>query len=203
MSHPAFRFACAAGCAPHAAGRCRAVLAQGVRDAIALADGAAAKLEASPRDAETVRLFRFFFGHDPSRPVPWAGNQQSGLSVAKRFRAASHGFRTRVPHFNCPPAAACVNFNAFVQPGLEPNRISVCPPFWSTPNRHQRGAILLHEMLHLLFRSFFGHQRNPPNPADPQERRRDNSHCYEAFALRVMGHGVDQGDVEACRARGA
>jgi hypothetical protein len=52
--------------------------------------------------------------------------------------------------------------------------------------------MLLHEMLHLLFWEFFGHQENLPRPGDPEERRRDNANCYHVFALRLRGHGVAQ-----------
>src|SRR6266542_5361710 len=61
-----------------------------------------------------------------------------------------------------------------------------------------------------LFRFFFGDPtravpwaNNRPRPGDPEERRRDNAHCYEAFALRTAGHGADPADVAACRARPA
>lgn len=205
---PAFRFFCPAGCAPEAADRCRAIVAAAIRDAISLADNAAAKLEA--RDAEALRLFRFFFG-DPQRPVPWAGQRPAAELVAGRFRSAADAFRTRVPHVRCAPDVDC---NAFVQPRAAPsaanplprNTIVLCRPFWGpapagTTPRFWRAGIVLHEMLHLLHWQFFGHQVNLPRPGDPEERRRDNSHCYEAFALRVAGHGADQADVDACRAR--
>ncbi|HXW06510.1 MAG TPA: hypothetical protein VD833_14835, partial [Vicinamibacterales bacterium] len=83
---PRFRFECAPGCPPAAANQCRQIVRRAVLDAIRLAHDAAAKLEASPRAPETIRLFTAFFGHNPSRPVPWAGNRESGLVVARRFR---------------------------------------------------------------------------------------------------------------------
>ena len=211
---PVFRFTCANGCAPHAANECLAIVRRAVRDAIALADNAAAKLTA--RAPEALRLFRFFFG-DPSRPVPWASNQLAADLVAFRFRAAADGFRKRVPHIRCGALAAgdCnATENAFTQPRADPtddiplphNTIVICPPFWTggvagTDIDSWRAAILLHEMLHLVFWEFFGHQVNLPRPGDPEERRRDNAHCYEAFALRVAGHGADPDDVAACTAR--
>jgi hypothetical protein len=186
------------------------IVSRAVRDAIWLADNAAAKLEA--RDGEALRLFRFFFG-DPARPVPWAGNQAAADLVARRFRAAAHGFRTRVPHIRCSADGDC---NGFVEPRAAPsaanplprNTIFMCTPFWGaapagTVLRFWRAAIVLHAMLHLLFWEFFGHQGNLPRPGDPEERRRDNSHCYEAFVLRVAGHGADAVDVMACRTRPA
>ena len=207
---PPFRFFCPVGCAPQTAAQCQRVVAQAVRDAIALAERAAQRLE--QRDAEALRLFRFFFGA-PLRPVPWADNRPAADLVAQRYRAVAAGFRSRVPHIRCSADAGC---NAFVEPRAAPspanplprNTIMLCPPFWGpgpagTVPRFRRAAIVLHEMLHLLFWEFFGHQVNLPRPGDPEERRRDNSHCYEAFALRVNGHAAEADDVSACRARPA
>jgi hypothetical protein len=195
---PAFRFICPAGCAPRAANECIGIVRRSIQDAIWLAENAAAKLKA--RDNEALRLFRRFFG-DPSRPVPWADNRPAADLVADRFRAVAHGFRTRVPHVRCSTAAdPCGAAAAFVVPRQAPtaliplprNTITLCPPFWSTANAFRRAAMLLHEMLHLLFWEFFGHQENLPRPGDPEERRRDNSYCYHVFALRVAGHGASQ-----------
>lgn len=205
---PAFRFICPAGCAPHAANECLAIVRRAVQDAIWLAENAAAKLIA--REIEALRLFRFFFG-DPLLPVPWANNRPAADLVADRFRRVAEGFRKRVPHIRCSTDAGC---NAFTEPRAAPsqtnplprNTIFLCPPFWSaaipgTVPRFWRAAVLLHEMLHLLYWQFFGHQVNLPRPGDPEERHRDNSHCYETFALRVAEHGADPSDVTACRAR--
>jgi len=205
---PAFRFpACAPGCAPHAANQCRNILRRAIRDAISLADNAAAKLKA--RDGEALRLFRFFFG-DPG-PVSWANNKPALDLVADRFLAVANGFRKRVPHFRCAivglGAEDCgATTNAFTVPRRDPtatiplprNTIILCPPFWAMAS-HLRAGVLLHEMLHLLFWEFFGHQVNLPRPGDPAERRRDNARCFEAFALRVAGHGADPHDVRCCR----
>lgn len=203
---PRFRFECPPGCAPAAANQCRNLVARAVRQAIQLANDAAAKLEANPRDAETVRLFTAFFGHNPSRPVPWAGNTESGLVVAKRFRkCASELNGGRVMRFRCVTAADCTpTTNAFTNGATSPVLISLCPRFFNRPaglppdNQTFRAAVILHEMLHLLFNEFFHHEGHPSG--DP-ERRRDNSHCYEAFALRVNGHGVEPGDRRACQDR--
>jgi hypothetical protein len=63
------------GCPPVAAGQCGVVLRKAIREAINLANNAASKLEVasklelSQRDAatkETARLFKGFFGHDPT-----------------------------------------------------------------------------------------------------------------------------------------
>jgi hypothetical protein len=203
---PHFRFECPAGCAPVAAGQCRAVLRQAITAAISLANNAASKLEASPRHAETVRLFRFFFGHDPSRQVPWAGNKESGASVAQRLRKVAEALQGRGTLYHCGCPGAGPEVRARTNAATEPNVINLCPRFWNPPaglhvsNRFFRAGVLLHEMLHLLYHEFFHHAGHPSG--DP-ERRRDNAHCYEAFTMRVAGHAADPSDVNQCTARPA
>jgi hypothetical protein len=204
------------GCPPIAAGQCRAVLRQAIIEAIKLANNAASKvdaatkLEPSKRYAETKKtaaLFKFFFGHDPTRPVPWAGNAASGVSVAFRFRAVAKelGGGRRIV-FRCLPtrpdcAAAdltccSTDSNAWVNQATVPNVVHLCASFWNPPAGlrglpapQYRAAIIIHEMLHLLFQDFLLH--TPPG--------RPDAHCYEAFALRVAGFGADPFDVRQCR----
>ena len=200
---PVFRFECPLGCAPATADRCRGIVRRAVLDAIALANGAAAKLEAGPPDAETIRLFKAFFGHDPSRPVPWAGNRPSGAIVAFRFRKCAEELGGgRVMTFRC--LTTCPDgVNARTNGTASAVLMRLCPRFFNRPageplgNQFFRAGVVLHEMLHLLFTSFFHHQGRHPS-GDP-ERRRDNAHCYEAFALRVAGHAAEPGDVSGCR----
>jgi hypothetical protein len=196
---PVFRFECPAGCSPRTTGQCRTVLRRAILDAISLASNAASRLEADPPSAATIGHFRDLFGHPPSRPVPWAGNRASGALVAHRFRRVADGFRTRVTHYSCgcPGAAATVNARA-----ARPNLIRLCPRFW-TQSRFLRAGILLHEMIHLLYFSFFRHFRTPPRVDDPQERRRDNARCYEAFALLAANKVPSATDVSRCKARPA
>lgn len=205
---PVFRFECPPGCAPIAAGQCRNVLRRAIVNAINLANNAATKLEASlatsSRDdktvQETVRLFKSFFGHDPSRPVPWAGNKASGSIIAQRFRKVAEELKAgRRTLFRC--IAGCpAGVNARTNAAADPNLVRLCPQFWTLSPDILRSGVVLHEMLHLLYHQFFHHAGHPSG--DP-ERRRDNAHCYEAFALRVAGHGADPADVAQCRARPA
>ncbi len=191
---PAFRFICPTGCAPHAANECTRIVRRAIQDAIWLAENAATKLKA--RDNEALRLFRGFFG-DPSRPVPWANNRPAADLVADRFRAVAHGFRTRVPHVRCSTRAGladrvrasarranCRSFRSHEIQSI------LCPPFWSAaPEPCQvlaRGHAAPRNVAP-AFLGVFGHQENLPRPGDPEERRRDNSNCYQAFALRVAG----------------
>jgi hypothetical protein len=196
---PAFRFDCAGGCAPAGASEveCRRALRQAIVSAIGVANTAAAALEASPRADRTRRIFRFFFGHDPSRPVPWAGNKESGVVVAHRLRKVAEGLRGRNTRYHCAcPPGANPELRARAVP---PNEVILCPRFWNPPpglgmsNRLFRAGVVLHEMLHLLYHEFLTH-------ADP-ERRRDNAHCYESFAMRVAGHAADPSDVRQCQDR--
>jgi hypothetical protein len=199
---PVFRFECAAGCHPVAAGQCRRTVLRAILDAINFATGAQRKLEATPRDAETIRLFRFFFGHDPSRPVTWAGNQQSGRLVALRFRMAAESLMRRGILFRCGCHGAGGEARARTNLPGEPNVVELCNRFWNPPpglkmaHRYFRAGVVLHETLHILFRSFFHH---PGHPSGDPVRRRDNPHCYEAFAMRLAGHAADPSDVRQCR----
>jgi hypothetical protein len=204
------------GCPPIAAGQCRAVLRQAIIEAIKLANNAASKVEAAtnvepakrdPAAKKTAHLFKFFFGHDPTRPVPWAGNAASGVSVAFRFRAVAKelaGGRRIV--FRCLPTRAdcadadltccSTNTHAWVNQNNVPNVVHLCARFWNPPPGlrglpalQYRAAIIIHEMLHLLFQDFLLHA--PPG--------RPDAHCYEAFALRLADFGADPSDVRQCR----
>jgi Lysine-specific metallo-endopeptidase len=204
------------GCPPIAVGRCGAVLRQAILEAIRLANNAASKLEVASKlepgkrdkDAKrTAHLFRFFFGHDPSLPVPWAGNLTSGASVADRFRAVARelGGGRRVT-FRCNFGARCAGRVAVTNQDLEPNVINLCARFWAPPAlpglppEGFRAGTIIHEMLHVLYSDFFHHAGHPSG--DP-ERRRDNAHCYKAFALRVGDYGGDPNAATRCRGRSA
>jgi hypothetical protein len=199
---PVFRFECPAGCAPVSAGQCRNILRRAIHDAIFLAANATSKLEANPRDPSTVRKFRFFFGHDPSRPVPWAGNMESGASVAHRFRKVAEALQGRGTLYRCGCPGAGPEVRARTNARVEPNAVNLCARFWNPPpglrlsHRFFRAGVILHEMLHLLYHEFFHH---PGHPSGDPVRRRDNAHCYETFALRVAGRAADPSDVTACR----
>jgi Lysine-specific metallo-endopeptidase len=217
------RLVCPAGCPPLAAVQCVPIVRQAIFEAINLANNAADKLaapttiEPSKRDPKTDKVaiqtadfFRAFFCHDPSRPVPWDSNKPSGVSVAKRFRAVAKnlgGPEARRITFRCNFGAQCAGDVAFSNQNNDPNAITLCGPFWTPPagmpglsNEGFRGGTIIHEMLHILYTNFFHHAGHPSG--DP-EFRRDNAHCYKAFALRVGGYGRDPNAVARCRARNA
>ncbi|BFU90770.1 MAG: hypothetical protein NTAFB01_19570 [Nitrospira sp.] len=202
------------GCAPVDAAGCHAAIRTAVREAIRLANIAATKIDAaiqvSPasRDADarrTARLFTFFFGHDPSRPITWAGNEESGISVAKRFRSVAREldggrrviFHCRPTHAGCAdddPTCCSPDANAWFSTGV-PNAVNLCDGFWNSPAGLRglpalnfRAAIIIHEMLHMLFEDLrdIGHGRA-------------RAACYEGFALRIAEFGADPFDVCQCR----
>jgi hypothetical protein len=205
---PPFRLECA-GCPPLPADRCMAVVRQAIIDAIWLARnaatrlGAASRLESTPPSRRTRQIFHDFFGHDPSRPVPWADNQPSGLSVAYRLRRCAEELAGgRTVTYRCVTKCLTPTTNAQTEASVNPSLIELCPPFFNPPtglplsNRFFRGGVVLHEMLHLLFYEFFHH---PDHWSGDPVRRRDNPHCYEAFVLQLAGHTPDPSDVEQCR----
>jgi hypothetical protein len=213
LASPVFDVVCPA-CPLGAVAQCRAAVRAAVIEAIRLANNAADKIEAAinvppdQRDAEarqTARFFVFFFGHDPLRPVPWAGNEASGVSVASRFRSVArelNGGRRVI--FHCRPTqphcanndltCCCPADNAWFSVNV-PNTVNLCAPFWNPPAdlrglpaRNYRAAIIMHEMLHMLFEDLRDVGRGRPRAA-----------CYEAFALRLAGFGADPFDVCNCR----
>ena len=88
---------CSAGCPGGLTeAQCAPIVSQAISEAIKLANTAANKLEAPTKiepnkrdnDAkETARLFKAFFGHDPTTKID--GNEPSGVSIIKRFRAVA------------------------------------------------------------------------------------------------------------------
>ena len=80
-----------------------------------MAMGAANKLDASlkpgprtPAASDSTPLYRFFFGHDPTLPVDWAGGIPSGASIAGQYRAVARELGAgRQIVFRCGDAALC------------------------------------------------------------------------------------------------
>jgi hypothetical protein len=198
------RLDCPAGCPGGLTeAQCAPVVSRAIIVAIDLAKNAANKLEAptkiepSKRDKdakETARLFKAYFGHDPTFPVPWDGNKPSGVSIAERFRgvakelAGGRRIVFRCVLATCPPGtpsspACCRVFSrAFFVPGTPAlrNVVHLCPPFFAALPDAFRGGTILHEMLHMLYPEFLHHRFG-----------RANAHCFTAFALRAIGHGRD------------
>jgi hypothetical protein len=190
-----YRFDCPPGCAPFPANQCEANLRRAILDAIAIANNAVRRLTAAQVDEETKRMFRFFMGHDPSRRIPWANNEESRVSVAKRLRTVARelgGGRWTRYRCGCPGSNPGV-----VARTISPIEVWLCPSFWGpSPQaglsaRFSRAGTILHEMLHQLYIEFVRHNAN--------ERRRNNAHCYEALAMRLAGHAAERGSVTLCR----
>ncbi len=158
----------------------RAILRRSIEDAIRLANRAASRLEARPRSAATIDMFRAIFSHPPSRAVPWGGGRDSGGIVALRYRLAVGALRRNNTRYECR------NIGSFART-LSPDHVLIDPSFWNqTDDPHglqrfaqYRAGTILHEMMHQYFLSFILH--------DGRERRRNNAHCLTAFALRASG----------------
>ena len=194
-----YRLECPAGCAPFGAADCDANLRRAILDAIAIANNAVRRLTAAQVDSETRHMFRFFMGHEPSRPVPWANNEESRITVAKRLRTVARelgGGRWTRYRCGCPGSDPTV-----VARTISPIEVRLCPSFWgASPQaglsaRFFRAGTILHEMLHQLYIEFIRHNAN--------ERRRNNAHCYEALAMRLAGHAAERSSVTQCRPRPA
>jgi hypothetical protein len=218
------RLDCSAGCPGGLTeAQCAPIVSRAVTQAIKLANNAANKLEAptkiepSKRDndaKETARLFRAFFGHDPTTKIKDAGNEPSGVSIITRFRAVAkelddpiHGRRivfrclpTRDPCADTDFTCCAPGARGWVQQTGVPNVVHLCDLFWAPgiglpglPIETFRGAVILHEMLHMLFG-----QSSGPGGFLGDAGRRANAHCYRAFALRVAGFGQDLGAIGNC-----
>jgi len=195
LGAPVFDLNCAGACAPFTDAQCRGVLHRAILDAIALATNAADKLDAKVPDAETIRLFRFFFGHPPSTNIPWADNTESRVSVAQRFRSVAdelNGGRRTVYSCVCRPNAPPRRRGET----RGPLDVRLCPAFWrpaglAVSDRFFRAGVVMHEMIHQLFGEFLHDVSNVS--------MRVNAHCYEAFAMRLAGHAADPSDVRRCR----
>ena len=203
------------GCSPVDPAGCAAAIRDAVPESIRLANNAAAKLEAligvpvASRDADmrrTAARFAEFFGHDPSHAISYAGNEESAISVAKRFRAVARELNGgRRVTFHCrPTTATCADDdltccsttnNAWFSTGVR-NGINLCDGFWNPPAnipaglsvRRFRAAIIIHEMLHMLYEFL-----------RDDGRGRIRAACYEAFALRIGGIPADPFDVCQCQ----
>lgn len=216
-ANPVFRFDCAGGCSvlrttnvggfpvplatPQTTAQCQALLYRAASLAIALANKAAALLEADPVDKATAAIFLRIFGHPPSRPVPWDKNRPSSAGIAFGFRSVARNLHERVITFRCRPAPAGHPLTRAFTTTDNLTTINLCPPFWLSDEHHQAGTII-HETLHLIFPEFFSHA-GALVPGDKDERRRDNAHCFKAFVLLANGYAPEDFVVEGCRNRPA
>ena len=215
------RLDCAAGCPGGLTeAQCAPIVRQAIVEAIKLANIAAKKLDVSTktepakRDADAKRTatkFRAFFGHDPLTRLTTTGKDPSGVSIVERFREVAKelaGGRQIV--FRCLPTRVdCVeedltccfpNDAAFAHQQDAPNVVHLCASFWNPvgvlrglPIETYRGAIILHEMLHILFGPTSG-----PGGFLGDTGRRANAHCHEIFALRAAGFGQETEIIKRC-----
>jgi hypothetical protein len=152
-------------------------------------------------------MSRQFGYHDPATPVPWAANEASGATVAKRFRAIARELAGgRRITFRCDPHCD-PRERAHTSQHHEPNVINLCllffnpPPQPGLPPEGFRGGVILHEMLHVLYTDFFHHGVPDPVRHFRGEFRRNNAHCFRNFALRAKGYGQDNLALASCTDR--
>ena len=88
----------------------------------------------------------------------------------------------------------CPADNAWFSVGV-PNTVNLYAAFWNPPAGlrglpalNYRAAIIIHEMLHMLFEDIRDVLHGRPRAS-----------CYEAFALRLAGFGAEPFDVCNCR----
>ncbi|MCK6620984.1 MAG: hypothetical protein HUU32_05915 [Calditrichaceae bacterium] len=192
-----FRFVCTKNCLPFAnAAKCSRILQRAICQAIRLAAKAADMLK-HPRNPVIDLMFHQVFGHSASQAIPWAGNSEPGDIVAWRFWQVEQALRQQTTFYRCdscttttsddPPAGSIVDVHALAFPATK--EVWLCPSFWRLPE-FQKAAVILHEMLHLVFSPLFDH--------GPNERKNTNAYCYEVFALRVNGRTPEQIAVNKC-----
>lgn len=194
-SSPVFRFESPPGRPQGAEAACRRVLLRPIADAMGHRSNAASKLDASRGSTKSRKLIRSLFGHDPSRPIPWAGGREPGTIVAHRLRTVAETFRACVTHFRCGGLAGApageqwaADENTYTHPRPLPSVIFLCAPFWTqealvttappvpatAPDRSRvarfwtAGAVL-HEMLHLVYRGFFSQMEGPCTSASAED----------------------------------
>jgi hypothetical protein len=185
--------------------------------AINLAKKAAFSLETKPLSQATINKFRQIFGQGPLDhwELPWAPRRTmpAGHIVASRFRTVAKELHTRDTLYRCatnfctrgggsgsspqpeqplhPIETLVVDVVAWA--ALCKDEVGLCPGFWTLKPEWQEGTVL-HEMFHLCFGltcAWFQH--------DGKERKRNNAHCYEAFALSIAGQGPDPISIDKCR----
>ena len=172
---------------------CQATLRRDRLLAVRLARRAARRLESTPRDARTVRLFRVAFGCHPGRRLPAARRFADAALSAHRFRQGADGLERRTIQFQCRgQPAAHPDRNAAVPRALggRPNTgvIWLYPRYWSRTQPVRLG-ILIHEALHLF---------SPVGDQDTAPRRGLNAHCYEWLALVLDGLAGEPSDLYSC-----
>ena len=201
-------------CAPCPVKDCRPLLRQAIVEAIRLAKRAADKLEAAsklapndrdPAAQKTAQLFMASFCHDPSLPIPWAGNEASGLSIAKRLRLVARelGGGRRIQFVCLPTVSPCTTASCCpddIARARQGEPVILCEEFWKDsdleglPTVDRRSGVLIHEMLHFLFAS-----TTRERGIVDMGPKRAVADCYEAFVLRVNGFVTLGGKCKKCK----
>lgn len=172
-----------------------------LRLAIALAREAAAKLTARTVDTQTRNLFIHFFGTRPDHRPPWAAPRTAAQLVAHRYtmvaRELAGGRRFR---YTCVTGAVgdCAPSrpgNVVIAATTGKSAISLCDAFFTGRRIDQMAGTLIHEGMHAVYWDLFDHAV----ARGIAECRRDNARCFQAFALRLRGFGVEADIRTRCR----
>jgi hypothetical protein len=192
---PRFRVTC-----PGLTAARRRQLRSAVALAVRVANEAARRLRARPVDAEARRLFAHFFGTSPEHRVPWA-TRTAGDLVAYRFELVARELAGgRIVHYTCVTGnvgeCASAPGSSTIAVTMGPSAVTLCDGFWA-PGRTvtNMAGTLLHEGMHAVMGDLFDHAV----ASGIAECRRDNARCFQAFALRLAGHGVSSDIRTRCR----
>jgi hypothetical protein len=170
--------------------------------AAAWAYNAVALLRMSPRSADTRSAFRDAFGANPEWVPPWFATLGArwidfGDLIAQRLQRGADilsegwiqyycwGSPTRCPECTNPPSTyyACSSYLG---------RYLICLgrhfwELWAARNTGDMATTLLHEALHIYFRTTVAHRG-----------RQGNAACYEKFIYEINGHPIHPETAAAC-----
>lgn len=172
-----------------------------LRLAISIARTAAARLTAPRIDNRTRDLFIHFFGTRPDHRPSWATRTAAGL-VAHRYTmvarelAGGRRFRYTCVSGTVGDCATSAPGRVVVAATTGKSAVTLCDAFFA-PGRSisQMAGTLLHEGMHAVYQDLFFHAV----ARGIAECRRDNARCFQAFALRVRGFGVESDIRTRCR----
>jgi len=85
---------------------------------------------------------------------------------------------------NCTHTCGTNAMAASCATGTHGRRIAICSGFWALASKEQRGAVIIHEAMHMLFR--FGDRDIAPFANTPRRRAREPE-CYAGLAGDVYG----------------
>jgi len=180
--------------------------------AIWLAQNAATRLTARRIDQHTHNMFVRFFATQPGHRPPWAAPRTAAQLVAHRFRRVAEELAGgRRFTYTCvsgnvgacaPPPAPPGTFIIAATTGK--SAITLCDRFFTGRTIDQMAGTIIHEGLHAIYWDLFDHSVRRGGASRLSRRgtaecRRDNSYCFQSFALRVANRPAEDGIQNPCR----